>query len=198
MAQIEFDCKDIVFHFNKKHLEDQNIPMWVLKFHGETYYVNHVVCNVPWSTKETPNNSHTKGSIKVKDCLLQINEDNEAYITKITLTDKVRIHNAKKGITRMIISGNNSGITRLRELLEERHIKHGPIKTFYGACTTTFYVVDIYNESDVTFLALMLGDTDFRKLMPNESYYRMYDDPKYGKIIDLDENGYDLYEEDDE
>ena len=75
MAQIEFGCKEVVFHFNKKHLEDQTIPMWVLKTHGESYYVNHVDCEIPWSTKETPDNSHTKGSIKVKDCLLKIDPE---------------------------------------------------------------------------------------------------------------------------
>lgn len=62
----------MVFHFNKKHLEDSSIPMWVLKAHGETYYVNHVDCNKPWSTKETPDNPSTKGAIKIKKCLLSI------------------------------------------------------------------------------------------------------------------------------
>lgn len=57
-----------MFHFNKKHLEDPNIPMWVIKCKGETYYVNHVDVkpNVGFTTKETPNNPHTKGSIKFK------------------------------------------------------------------------------------------------------------------------------------
>ena len=76
MAQTELACKDVVFHFNKKHLEDPAIPMWVLKTKGESYYVNHVDCNMPWSTKETPDNSHTKGSLKVKDCLLVIDDEN--------------------------------------------------------------------------------------------------------------------------
>ena len=71
----ELACKDVVFHFNKKHLEDPSIPMWVLKTKGESYYVNHVDCNMPWSTKETPDNSHTKGSLKVKDCLLVIDDE---------------------------------------------------------------------------------------------------------------------------
>jgi hypothetical protein len=184
-----------VFHFNKKHLEDQTIPMWVLKFHGETYYVNHVECNVPWSTKETVDNPHTKGSIKVKDCLLQIDDDNEAKITPITVFDKARIRNNKKGITRVVISERNWGGTKLRNILKERKIKHGPIKSIGGACTTVFYVTDIYDSKDVTYLALMLSDTDFRKLMPNEGYYRMYDDPKYQKTTDInldaEEWGYD-------
>ena len=65
---------------------------------------------------------------------------------------------------------------------------------------TTFYVTDIYNERDVTYLALMLTDTDFRKLMPNEGYYRMYDDPKYQGTsdIDLDAIDYDDWSDDDE
>ena len=180
MSQIEFDCKDIVFHFNKKHLEDQTIPMWVLKFHGETYYVNHVECNVPWTTKETPDNSHTKGSIKVKDCLLQIDEDNLARISPITVFDKARIRNTKKGITR-IITKNGS---QLRELLKTNSIKHGPIKSIGGACSTTFYITDIYDSKNVTYLSLMI--TGLRVLMPNESYYRMYDDPKYQKTSDID------------
>lgn len=83
MSQIEYACKDVVFHFNKKHLEDPNIPMWVLKTRGETFYVDHVECQIPWSTKETPDNPHTKGSIKVKDALLKIDEDNCAILTKL-------------------------------------------------------------------------------------------------------------------
>ena len=78
---MEMTCKDIVFHFNKKHLEDQNIPMWVLKTKGQTFYVNHVDCNVPWSTKETPDNPHTKGALKVKNCKLVIDENNCAIIS---------------------------------------------------------------------------------------------------------------------
>jgi len=53
--------------------------MWVLKTKGKTYYVNHVEADCKWSTKETPDNDHTKGSIKFKDCYLTIN-NGEAYI----------------------------------------------------------------------------------------------------------------------
>jgi len=60
--------REIVFHFNKKHLEDKNIPMWVIKHKGVTHYVNHidVESGVGFSTKETPNSTHTKGSLKFK------------------------------------------------------------------------------------------------------------------------------------
>ena len=83
--QIEYACDDVVFHFNKKHLEDSTVPMWVLKTRGETYYVSHVDCSVPWSTKETPDNSHTKGSIKVKNVLLVIDPDNCATIKELKI-----------------------------------------------------------------------------------------------------------------
>ena len=187
-----------MFHFNKGHLTDPTIPPWVLKCKGESWYLNHVECNVPWSTKETPDNPHTKGSIKVKDCLLQIDENNEAKISPITVFDKARIRNAKKGITRISISERNFGGNKLRKILQEKKIKHGPIKSIGGACTTTFYVTDIYNETDVTYLALMLTDTDFRKLMPNEGYYRMYDDPKYQGTSDIDLDAIDWSDDDED
>lgn len=73
-------CSEVIFHFNKKHLEDPSIPPWVLKAKGQTFYVNSVECNKPWSTKQTPDNAHTKGAIRIKSCQLMINEFNEAII----------------------------------------------------------------------------------------------------------------------
>ena len=57
-----------MFHFNKKHLQDSTIPMWVVKCRGDTHYVDHVDVSpgIGFSTKETPDNPHTKGSIKFK------------------------------------------------------------------------------------------------------------------------------------
>lgn len=190
MAQTELACKDVVFHFNKKHLEDSTIPMWVVKTRGETFYVEHVDCEVSWSTKETPDNLSTKGSIKVKDCLLVIDDQNCATISNLSIFDKVRLENQKRGITRIITNRGDE----LREALKNHKTKHGPIKTIGGACSTTFYITDIYNEQDVTLLALVV--TGLRKLMPNEAYYRMYDDPKYEKTNDIDLDA--EFDEDDE
>ena len=66
----EIACKDAVFHFNKHHLVDPATPPWTIKTGGKTYYVNHVECNLPWSTKETPDNASTKGAIKIKKALI--------------------------------------------------------------------------------------------------------------------------------
>lgn len=80
MMQIDKKC-EIVFHFNKKHLEDPTIPMWVIKCRGDTYYVHHVDVSpgVGFSTKETPDNKSTKGSIKIKG-MLTIEEDGDNKI----------------------------------------------------------------------------------------------------------------------
>lgn len=187
----------MVFHFNKAHLTDQTIPMWVLKFHGETYYVNHVECNVPWSTKETPDNSHTKGSIKVKDVLLRINEENCATISNLTLIDKIRLRNQKLGITRIIVK-EGQDFWKFKEVIKNQKIKHGPIKGIGGACSSTFYVTDIMDQKQFTMLALTMSGTTFRTLMPNEGYYKLYDDPKYKSSDFIDEDEIYYGEDDDD
>ena len=70
----------MVFHFNKASIADPNIPPWVLKTKGETYYVHHVTADAPWTTKETPDNPHTKGSLKFKNVDVVIDDDNCAEI----------------------------------------------------------------------------------------------------------------------
>jgi hypothetical protein len=65
------------------HLQDSKIPMWTIKHKGSTYYVNHmdVEPGVGFSTKETPNNPHTKGSLKVKGKLKIEENDGEIIAT---------------------------------------------------------------------------------------------------------------------
>jgi hypothetical protein len=170
----------VVFHFNKASLMDPTIPPWVLKCKGESWYVNHVECNVPWSTKETPDNSHTKGSIKVKEVLLTIDENNEAKITNLTIFDKIRLRNQKLGITRIMFRPH----TEIHKALQNNEVKHSPFKNILGRCATGFVVCDILKESDMTFLTLKYGE-QFRVLKPNESYYQEYDDVK-GDHIKVD------------
>ena len=178
--QIEYACKDVVFHFNKKHLEDETIPMWVLKTHGETFYVDHVEANMPWSTKETPDNPSTKGSIKFKEVLLQIDAENCARLSKLTVIDKIRLRNQKLGITRIMFEPG----TDIHRALQNNEVKHSPFKTISGACSTTFVICDILKKEDMTFFGLKYAG-QFRILMPNEGYYLAYDNTK-GKYIDVD------------
>lgn len=56
--------------------------MWVIKTKGNTFYVNHVISDCPWNTKETPDNPATKGSLKFKNCHIKIDDNLVATITK--------------------------------------------------------------------------------------------------------------------
>lgn len=168
MSQIEYACREVIFHFNKKHLEDPTIPMWVLKTKGKSYYVEHVDCRVPWSTKETPENSHTKGSIKIKNCLLTIDDDNCATLSELTDEDNERLRVPKEPIRTITKHGE-----QLKTLLKQSNIEHGPIKNAGGGCGTLWYITDIYNDKHLTLLSLSIPD--FRTLMPNEAYYKMYE-----------------------
>lgn len=143
--------------------------MWVVKTKGETYYVNHVDCNVPWSTKETPDNANTKGSIKVKHCKLTIDSDNNASIFGLTEDEKNSILENKPPI-RVITSNGKS----LKNALENHNIKHGPIKCEGGGCSTLWYITQLSSEEDLTMLMLVVPS--LRKLMLNEYYYSLYDE----------------------
>ncbi len=170
MAQIEYACKDLVFHFNKKHLEDETIPMWVIKTHGESFYVNHVSADLPWTTKETPDNTHTKGSIKFKECLLAIDSDNNANISTLSVFDKVRLRNQKLGITRIIFSWGS----KLHTALAGNEFKHSPFKPVEGSCGSSYIICDLLKKEEATFAALKYPNS-FRILKPNEGYYQAYD-----------------------
>lgn len=69
--QITSSKCDVVFHYNKAHNQDTSIPPWVVKCKGQSYYVNHMTISpsVGFSTKETPDNPHTKAALKVKGVL---------------------------------------------------------------------------------------------------------------------------------
>jgi len=74
-------AKEAVFHFNKGHIQDPSIPMWVIKAKGKSFYVHHVTANCQWTTKETPDNPSTKGSLRFKNCVISIDSDNCATIS---------------------------------------------------------------------------------------------------------------------
>lgn len=40
--------------------------MWIIKHKGITYYVDHLVSEIGFSTKETPDNNATKGSLQFR------------------------------------------------------------------------------------------------------------------------------------
>ncbi len=144
--------------------------MWVIKTHGESFYVNHVTSELKWSTKETPDNERTKGSIKFKECLLTIDLDNNATISELSFFDKVRLRNQRLGITRIMFSSH-----QFEKHLKDKDIKHTPFKRVHGACSTAYTVCDLINPKQLMFLQIECPGL-FRVLMPNESQYRAYDD----------------------
>lgn len=78
------DRSEIIFHFNKQHLVDNTVPMWVIKTKGETHYIHHLNVDkgVGFSSKETPDNPHTKGSMKFKGRLrIDVNDKSELIAT---------------------------------------------------------------------------------------------------------------------
>ena len=178
-----------MFHFNKGHLADPTIPMWVVKAHGVTFYVNHVTSEMPWSTKETPDNDKTKGSIKFKKCKLTIDSENNATISKLGITDAFLKHPERRA-GRIIMRADNV----LHEALKAGEFQHSKIKEVQGACHSSFAICDIRDEHELTVLALKYAGA-FRILSPNEIYYQEYD--KKGDWIaeifgDGDEDDYDL------
>lgn len=168
---IEIVCKSAVFHFNKKHLEDPTIPMWVVKANGKSFYVAHVTSNVPWSTKETPENSHTKGSLKVKNCLLKIDNDNSAEFSALSEEDKERLKEDSGPYARIEMEGR---FAQIKRYMDSQNIRHSPLKMIKGGCGESFYICDIFEKSDLALLALAYS-SDYRILQPNEEFYKWYD-----------------------
>ena len=186
MKQIEYRCKDVVFHFNKKHLEDPSTPMWCIKSHGVTFYVNHVTAELPWTTKETPDNTSTKGSIKFKDCKLTIDRDNTATLTKLGLLDRKLPH---PFIANRVIAGRNS---QFYIALKNDEFQHSEIKYVSGGCGSSFVICDLLDKDEALIAALKYAG-QFRMLVPNERYY--FDYATTDVIYEEDD---DYYEEDDE
>jgi hypothetical protein len=72
----------------------------------------------------------------------------------------------------------------LNKALDRGEFKHSTYKRIKGACSTTFVICDILDKADMTMLALRFAN-DFRILMPNEGYYKDYDNVK-GNVISVD------------
>jgi len=77
---LEVESKNIDFHFNKKSMEFEFVPMWVVKAKGKTYYVDHMECLTGFTTRENPDHPSTKGSLRVKRGTLSIDAEGNATI----------------------------------------------------------------------------------------------------------------------
>ena len=180
---VEIACKTVVFHFNKHHLVDPTTPMWIIKANGQTMYVDHVEANLPWSTKETASNTHTKGSIKFKNALLTIDDQNCATLTHLTSSELTRLRAIKQPHARIIVT---SRFDEIAKWLRENEIKHGSIKTITGECGSYFQLCDIERKEDIVMMALIFNNS-YRILQPNEIYYRTYEDRQLMEQLTADE-----------
>ena len=135
---------------------------------------------MPWSTKETPGNEKTKGSIKFKRCKLTIDlEDNTATISPLGIMDAWLKHPERRA-GRIIL---NQG-TDLHKALKANEYEHSPLKEVIGSCGSRWAICDIRDEHELTMIALRFAN-QFRVLAPNERYYIDYDTKRH--IYDYDE-----------
>lgn len=169
MTQIEFAAKDVVFHFNKKNLQDPTIPMWIIKSRGQTYYIEHLEANLPFSTKETPDNDHTKGSIKFKNVHVTIDNDKTAHLRQATPEDMQVQKERDKAPIRVLVDD----IIEAQEALRKHKISHDPVKIIHSACGEEFYVFELDKERDFSLLSMSL-DSNIRLLSENEDLYLDY------------------------
>ena len=168
----EIFCDEIVFHYNKKNLEDPAVPTWTLKTRGQSIYVTHVTCECPWSTKETPGNNSTKGSIKVKNALLIINDFNEATLRPATPADKLRLK-PTSSVRVLWLEANHK---LMSEFLLNNEIGTTEIQNVRGSCGTSYWITDVLDNSDVVQMELALWGK-FRRVQLNEPLYRSLEDP---------------------
>jgi hypothetical protein len=152
-----------------------------------TFYVNHVSAEIPWSTKETPDNPSTKGSIKFKRCKLSIDTaDNTATISKLGIVDAWLKHPERRAGRIIVARG-----TGMFKALKAKEFEHSKMKEVIGSCGSSWIICDIRDEHDLTMAGLKYAG-QFRILAPNETYYQEYDTKDY---IYEDEE---LYESDDD
>jgi len=146
--------------------------MWVVKAHGVTFYVNHVTADMPWSTKETPGNEKTKGSIKFRKCKLSIDSENNATISRLGITDAWLRHPERRA-GRILFSYGGA----MHQALQAKEFEHSKFKNVEGSCGSSFVICDLKDEHELTIAALKYANL-FRILAPNEPYYQAYDTDK--------------------
>jgi alkyl sulfatase BDS1-like metallo-beta-lactamase superfamily hydrolase len=76
------NCREVIFHFNKAHNQNPDIPPWVVKAKGKTFYVHNLTSEVGFTTRERPDDEYTKGAIRFRKCNLAIDATGHATITK--------------------------------------------------------------------------------------------------------------------
>jgi hypothetical protein len=79
---LTLEAPSIDFHFNKGSIEFPFLPSWIIKCKGKTFYMNHVDFDCVGTTRETPEHPSTKGSMRFRQCSLELRADGSASIKK--------------------------------------------------------------------------------------------------------------------
>lgn len=166
------NVRDCVFHFNKYHLTDPSVPAWVLKFQGQTHYVNHVTAEIAWTTRETPDNSHTKGSIRFQKCQVQIDDQNHARIQPWD-PNYVNPHYP------LLVEIHTRWRDHLSQALTDMGAPPSEFRRILGGCGRDFSLTEITDISWMSLLTLRLGviqgqPTGFRQLRVTDPHYQSW------------------------
>lgn len=80
---LSFNSPTVDFHFNKKSLESDDVPTWILKAKGKTFYCRSVTSYVVMNTRTNDIQNSTRGLIRFKHCAVSIDESGNATIKNI-------------------------------------------------------------------------------------------------------------------
>lgn len=165
---IELTAKDCVFHFNKGHLADPTIPMWVLKIKGKAYYINHLDADIPFSTKETPDNPSTKGAIKFKRVNVIIDENQNATLRPATALD-LQEQKQRDNPPQRVVTEN---ITEAERVMKQHNIQHDPVMSSFSNGTRK-HVFDVKSDKELSKL-ILTSKSDMQILNKSDALYKQY------------------------
>jgi hypothetical protein len=88
---LTLEAPSIDFHFNKGSIEFPFLPAWIVKCKGKSYYLHHVDFDCLGTTRETPEHPSTKGSMRFRQCSLELRADGTASIKRKTAVELAKV-----------------------------------------------------------------------------------------------------------
>jgi len=77
---LTIDARVIDFSFNRIHNEFGFMPRWLVKANGKTFYIEHFISHIGFSTREMTD-PKTKGMLRFRNASMTIDQSNTAIIT---------------------------------------------------------------------------------------------------------------------
>jgi hypothetical protein len=85
------NCPSVDFHFNKGSIEFPFLPAWIIKCKGKSYYLHHVDFDCAGTTRETPEHPSTKGSMRFRQCSLELKADGTASLKRKAVVELAKV-----------------------------------------------------------------------------------------------------------